>query len=184
MGLFDAIGNVRSAELGDVYTIKGEVICLNWEEDQPMLAEELFTALAQADTATGKGFCHADAGDTATKHYDKDRFNWPTIQQDTVVNSCFIANMAEEMDRIGALIDQDDEYKYWYAALQEIQTVKAALQSSFSDGEERTVDPPASQPATRDLTEAEKVEMETLKRKLEGLALIKQGVRLIKDNPE
>lgn len=104
MGLFDAICHVQQAQLGQKFTIvdKGQLIFLMWRDLQPMQAETLFTALAQADTTSGRGFCHADPGDTATTHYTEARFKWHIIQQDVLVTSCFRKNAMREVDRINA----------------------------------------------------------------------------------
>lgn len=99
MNLFEAICEVNSGALGGKYKMHGEVVYLMWREEQAMLSEELFTALGQADTATGRGFCHADAGDTATTLYGKARFDWLVIQQHTLTVSCYPDNMAEETER-------------------------------------------------------------------------------------
>ena len=64
-----------------------------------MQAETLFTALAQADTGSGRGFCHADPGDTATSHYTDSKFKWFEIQQDVLINSCFVRNISKEVRR-------------------------------------------------------------------------------------
>ena len=184
MGLFDAIGTVCSDELGAVFTVKGEVICLNWNEDQPMMVEELFTALAQADTITGRGFCHADAGDTANKHYTKDgkeKFDWAKAQKDTLVHGCYLANMAEEMNRVEALMELDRTYRKCYEDLQLMETLEDSI---TGPAHARAAGPePTAQPS-RELTEAEQAYLASLKRQLEGLNLIQDGIDLIKNNPQ
>ncbi|KAK5173212.1 uncharacterized protein LTR77_003334 [Saxophila tyrrhenica] len=99
MGLFDAICRVFASQLGGDFTIvdKGDIIYLAWRDQQPMLAETLYTALAQADTGHGRGFCHADPGDTATSHYKESSFKWSTMQQDVLTTSPFLRNINAEL---------------------------------------------------------------------------------------
>ncbi|KAF2164194.1 hypothetical protein M409DRAFT_56891 [Zasmidium cellare ATCC 36951] len=124
MGLFDAICKAFEQELGGRYTIIGEVIFQCWDEEQCCPAEELFTCIAQADIASGRGFCHSDAGTTAMKAEGDEQFDWDEIRMDALKTSPYLANMRVELKVIQQVKELQDQLPDLEARLEELANIE------------------------------------------------------------